>query len=206
MLAETGKAVQTAPKRWLCSDHHFGHANILTFKNDKGDPVRPGFSDVTHMDETMIARHNLTVGDRDKVHFLGDVGMSRKHLEKILPRLKGRKRLVLGNHDTLPVEFYAEHFEEVLAWRQFKEGDITLFCSHFPLHTSAFVLRGKQGGPGARINVHGHIHERTIRDPRYINVCVEHTDYFPVPYETILKRAQTQSDLAQKTTQKESAR
>ena len=84
---------------WFASDHHFGHAALLTFTKDDGSHARPGFSDVDHMNETMIANHNRVVGPTDRVYFLGDVGFSRATLAAVLPRLNGKKRLILGNHD-----------------------------------------------------------------------------------------------------------
>ena len=68
---------------WFASDHHFGHANLLKFTSDDGAYVRPGFSDVDHMNETMIANHNRVVGVADRAYFLGDVGFSRATLAAV---------------------------------------------------------------------------------------------------------------------------
>ena len=57
---------------WFASDHHFGHAALFTFTKDDGSHARPGFRDVDHMNETMIANHNRVVGPTDRVYFLGD--------------------------------------------------------------------------------------------------------------------------------------
>ena len=76
---------------WVISDTHFGHANILSYSD------RP-FSNVTEMDEYMVTAWNETVKDGDIVYHLGDVYFSSVGAQN-LPKLKGRKRLVLGNHD-----------------------------------------------------------------------------------------------------------
>ena len=68
---------------WFASDHHFGHANLLKFTSDDGAYVRPGFRDVDHMNETMIANHNRVVGVADRAYFLGDVGFSRATLAAV---------------------------------------------------------------------------------------------------------------------------
>lgn len=170
---------------WFISDTHFGHANILTFTGADGAPVRPGFDDVRHMDDYMVTCWNETIKPDDRVYHLGDVGMSRKAVEPILPQLHGQKRLLLGNHDTLDVKFYRTYFKKVASWRHFTEPDVALVCTHCPLHESSFLGRYD----GTCLNVHGHIHRRTIDDPRYRNVCVEVTDYYPVHYDTLIAEA-----------------
>jgi calcineurin-like phosphoesterase family protein len=166
---------------WFASDHHFGHANLLKFTSDDGAYVRPGFRDVDHMNETMIANHNRVVGVADRAYFLGDVGFSRATLAAVLPRLNGKKRLILGNHDYSDrqmMRFYLEHFQKVMSWRHFTE-------THCPLHESSFLGRYN----GSCINVHGHIHARRIDDPRYVNICVEQIDYTPVSYDWLIAKA-----------------
>jgi calcineurin-like phosphoesterase family protein len=173
---------------WFASDHHFGHANLLGFAADDGTPARSGFRDVDHMNETMIANHNRVVAPDDRVYFLGDVGFRKATLAAVLPRLNGRKRLILGNHDYSDrgmVRFYLEHFQKILSWRHFTEPDCALICTHFPLHESAFLGRY----PGTCVNVHGHIHRRRIPDRRYINVCVEQIGYTPVSYDWLTAEA-----------------
>ena len=172
---------------WFASDHHFGHANLLKFTSDDGAYVRPGFRDVDHMNETMIANHNRVVGVADHAYFLGDVGFSRATLAAVLPRLNGKKRLILGNHDYSDrqmMRFYLEHFQKVMSWRYFTEPDCALICTHCPLHESSFLGRYK-----GSCNVHGPIHARRIDDPRYVNICVEQIDYTPVSYDWLLAKA-----------------
>ena len=122
---------------WFASDHHFGHAALLTFTKDDGSHARPGFRDVDHMNETMIANHNRVVGQTDSVYFLGDVGFGKTTLAAVLPRLNGKKRLILGNHDYSDrqmIRFYLEHFQKIMSWRHFTEPDCALICTHYPLH------------------------------------------------------------------------
>lgn len=175
------------PNIYVTSDTHFGHTNMLRFTNPDGSLVRPGFRDVSHMDEVIIERWNEVVRPEDKIYHLGDVGFNLEHLQGILPRLNGHKRLIIGNHDLLDMGFYAKYFKRIQAWRQFvdKDRNCAIICSHFPLHESSFLGRYA----GRCINVHGHIHARVIDDPRYINVCVERTDYRPVLLEKLLDRA-----------------
>ena len=170
---------------WHISDHHLGHANILKFTDGDGKVTRPGFRDLEHMHHVMVERHNARVTPQDKVYFHGDVAWKVDALQRVLPLMNGKKRLILGNHDTLDVGLYRKHFKKVLAWRQFTHDDCAIVCTHFPLHKSSFLGRF----PGACLNVHGHIHCRVINDPSYRNVCVEQTDYTPVNHDVLVAAA-----------------
>lgn len=184
---------------WFLSDHHFNHKNILTFRTDtpNGELIRPGFTDVNHMNEVMIENHNRTVKNGDKVYFLGDVSFANPdRMHTVLSRLNGKKRLILGNHDTFHVSEYAKHFGKIMSWRAFGEFKKKFICCHYPLHPQSFQYR--KGSPGWC--VHGHIHEKLVRlntnkdliptgapDPKFINVCVERRNYTPVHVEDLMK-------------------
>jgi calcineurin-like phosphoesterase family protein len=167
----------TTRQIWIISDTHFNHANIIKYCD------RP-FKDPAQMNEVMIENWNAVIKPTDIVYHLGDVYMGDKQRAgEILRQLHGRKRLVLGNHDTMEDGILHKAFEKTLVWRYFKEEKILL--SHIPLHPSSFV-----GGPEAATrNIHGHIHEKQVLlpdgsiDPRYRCLCVEHTEYKPVPIE-----------------------
>lgn len=162
---------------WVVSDTHFGHANILKYCD------RP-FASVAEMNEAMIDNWNSVVKDNDIVYHLGDVFMSREG--KVLDRLKGRKRLILGNHDADPSrdDYLRTHFQKVMVWRMFPEFGLVL--THVPIHESGLEFKVSK-------NVHGHIHDKLIMkgmrgkcpDDRYINVSVEHINYTPVPLESL---------------------
>ena len=84
-------------KVFVTSDLHFGHDNILKYCN------RP-FRDIHEMNEYIVAEWNRRVGDTDTVYILGDVAMGPRssdpqYASSFLSRLKGKKRVVLGNHD-----------------------------------------------------------------------------------------------------------
>lgn len=167
---------------FFISDHHFGHANILTFKNSDGTPLRE-FQDVDHMNEIMIQRHNLVVRPGDKVYFLGDVVMSRKTSAlQVLARLNGEKVLIKGNHDQCNAEAYLQYFKDIRGSHQF-EG---LIMTHIPIHPESLARWG--------LNVHGHLHNNVVRmplsqipDKRYFNVSVERLNYMPISLEELRK-------------------
>lgn len=85
-------------KTWVISDTHFGHANILTFRDSSGDLIRPGFKNIDEHDQLIIDNWNSVVKPEDRVYHLGDVAIPRRGL-KFLYALNGRKALIGGNHD-----------------------------------------------------------------------------------------------------------
>ena len=164
---------------FVVSDHHFGHANICKFLNDDGTKVRP-WDDVDEMDEVLIQNHNKVVGHNDKCYFLGDVTFSKKHLHKIA-RLNGDKVLIKGNHDNLKLSDYIPYFRDIRACHVL----FNLIMTHIPIH--------EQELKRFKLNLHGHLHGNLVRDkwgnpdPRYKNVCVEHTNYTPIPFDDLFK-------------------
>ena len=172
-------------KTFVISDTHFNHANILNFTNHAGEKVRPEFDSVEAMNEHMIECWNSVVGDNDVVYHLGDVHFGATANEasnrSILRRLKGRKYLIIGNHDNLEDPVLYESFRKVTFWNYLKQYDLSL--SHIPLHES--TMREGKAGPKTR-NIHGHIHRNPPPSENHINVSVEWVNYTPVNVESLL--------------------
>ena len=130
---------------WVISDTHFGHVNIIKYCD------RP-FSSAKEMDEYILTMWNETVKDEDIVYHLGDVYFGSDGLN-ILPHLKGRKRLILGNHDNGKDQNLHRHFQKITMWRMFPEFDCVL--SHVPIHESSLSKTNTMR------NIHGHIHNNS---------------------------------------------
>ncbi len=84
-------------QKFYTSDTHFGHQLMLS----PTVGARP-FADTREMDEYLIDAWNSVVRPDDVVFHLGDFAFGLKdgiRIRSIFNRLKGRKRLVLGNHD-----------------------------------------------------------------------------------------------------------
>jgi calcineurin-like phosphoesterase family protein len=168
---------------WVISDTHFGHENILKFKDKDGQPVRD-FESVEEMNETMVDRWNSVVKQGDKVYHLGDVFFgSKDNFKTLWPRLKGHKRLIVGNHDDIKFLSSGGFFGKVQMWRMFPEFKLVL--THVPLHLSQLQRFISQTETRYLTNVHGHIHQNPSPEGPYKCVCVEQTDYTPMSIEEL---------------------
>ena len=86
-------------KVWFTSDLHFWHKNICKYCN------RP-YESVEEMNEAIIQNWNAVVKDDDIVFVTGDLGFCGiEKLKPLLERLKGKKYLIQGNHDSDKVVF-----------------------------------------------------------------------------------------------------
>lgn len=168
-------------KIWVTSDTHFGHANIIKFCN------RP-FDDVYHMNDQLVENWNSKVDDGDIIYHLGDVyfggNLGADYWDHFFTRLKGRKRLIVGNHDNPKDQRLIKTFEKIMMWRMFPE--IGLLLTHVPVHASTLNEAPKR--PNGLINVHGHTHLNGPPDDsgNYICVCTELTNYAPVDIEELV--------------------
>lgn len=145
---------------FVTSDLHFGHRNIA---------LKRGFDAVEQHDEFIIKMWNETVKKKDVVYILGDITMETKTFYLYLDRLNGVKKVVGGNHDL------GKHVKELLKHINSFSGMIKLrrgvILTHFPIHPNQ--LRRFE------INIHGHVHEKTLKDYRYRNVSLENIDFKP---------------------------
>lgn len=157
------------------ADAHFGHRNIANFRplsNSGGrleivDPqtraktVIPDADANTHLIATHwmnTVRKAVAFHRSDIVFCLGDIAFNEDAL-RLVHSLPGRKILIGGNHD------HACPFASEVYWQQ--HGMLRykgFWLTHCPVHPEE--LRGKP-------NAHGHVHDKSIADPRYFNLSVE---------------------------------
>lgn len=78
---------------YFTADLHLGHNNIIKTCN------RP-FSSVDEMDDILIENWNKKVKGNDTVYIVGDLIWKGIDPKPYLDRLKGKKILVRGNHDS----------------------------------------------------------------------------------------------------------
>lgn len=175
---------------YFTSDLHLGHKNIVSYCN------RP-FNSVEEMDKAILSRWQKTVTrDDDIVWVLGDISIdgSFKHALDLMRTLRGRKRLIMGNHDrcfighsewTRHMKYYQVVFELVLPSAVTKVGGTKVLLSHFPYSGDS---RGEDRYDQYRLPdlgmplLHGHTHSTEVKSqhPRQIHVGVDSWDFRPV--------------------------
>ena len=161
-------------KKWLISDMHFGHGNIIKYEN------RP-FSSAEQMDQHITENWNATVKPDDMIFVLGDVSFYPKEkTAEIIQSLHGRKYLIMGNHDLARSETF---------WKEVGFS----FVSRFPICIDSFYWLSHEpmflSSAMPYVNIHGHIHSKimsTDTEPnQYVNVSVECIQYTPIFFDTI---------------------
>jgi calcineurin-like phosphoesterase family protein len=142
---------------YFIGDPHLGHKNIHTF--------RKFLKNEEHNTKLITEQWKKTIRNRDQVFVMGDAAFTEEALIS-LGNLPGRKILVKGNHDDMvSTALQSQVFEEIHGIIKYKR----MWLSHAPIHPAE--LRGKP-------NVHGHVHEATIKrfgliDKRYFNTCID---------------------------------
>ena len=158
------------------ADPHFGYEPTLVW--------RPGFSSVEEMDEALIAAWNAVVSDGDTVYLIGDIGWNDGHVPcRTLARLKGRKHLIRGNHDTgfADAPLLYRYFESVTDFWELEDGEHHIILSHYP------ILYNKRG-----YMIHGHLHGSSVfhevlaEFPRVLNAGVDVNGFAPVTLEQLI--------------------
>jgi calcineurin-like phosphoesterase family protein len=164
--------------KFVISDTHFCHANILKFKDKEGKRFRGSiFNTTEEMNEKIIENWNSVVCPQDIVYHLGDVYFGNTaEVREIFKRLNGHKRLIVGNHDNIKQIAKENWFQKIQMWRMFAEEKLLL--THVPVHESALEFRNL-------VNIHGHIHQNTSPEGPYINVSAEAVNYTPVAFEEL---------------------
>ena len=133
---------------FFIADTHFGHGAII-------DLCHRPFKCVEEMDSIMIERWNKKVSPNDTVYIVGDLFYKHKNPEKILKQLKGKKRLVVGNHDAgwLKEVDASHHSLSVDHLIEISDGKHKLVLCHYPVMCWKHELKSYM--------IHGHIHNNT---------------------------------------------
>lgn len=161
---------------YFTGDQHFGHRNIIRYTN------RP-FNTVEEMDEGLISRWNEVVRANDTVYILGDISLyGVNKTAEILGRLKGRKAVLIGNHDGVLCTsvFYKELFFLMDKLYTLKVHNRRYILCHYPLYSW-------EGAYSGACLLYGHTHKSSIStlSRRAYNVGVDLNDYYPISLEDI---------------------
>ena len=167
---------------FFTADTHFGHKNILKLCN------RP-FEMIEEMNETLIENWNHRVSGMDTVYIVGDMFFRCSDAEAILRRLKGKKRLIVGNHDSswMNKVDLNRYFVNVDRLREISDGKHALTLCHYPLLTWNHAKKSYM--------IHGHIHADTSADyfplicnrSNVLNAGVDINGFMPVSFDELFQ-------------------
>lgn len=166
---------------YFTSDLHHNHEKIIKYCN------RP-FANADEMTEVMVENHNKTVRhDNDITWFLGDFSFykDKAQVEILLGRLRGRKFLILGNHDQSfhrDIGGWEKIFYRVVE-QTFVPGTHPWTLSHFPHLSWNHSHRGS-------FHLHGHTHGKVPFDPkiRRLDVGVDSHEFRPWHQDEIVEK------------------
>ena len=165
------------------SDLHLGHTAIMKLR---------GFEYIDEYNEEIIKRINSVCGKKTLLFVLGDITMENKKYIPLLGRLNCRIVLVGGNHDERSdFKLFSEYVESMSGCIEYKGFILT----HIPIHAQEIDrFRG---------NIHGHLHEKTVKrrryspmkitvteeeDERYLNVSWDRLEGIPISLERVLEK------------------
>jgi len=134
---------------YFTSDLHLGHTNII-------ESCRRPFATTEEMDQTIIKNWNSTIQEDDEIYVLGDFFWTRKDFIKYKDKLKGRKYLIKGNHDSNYLNKEAEeYFEWVKDYYVLKYNKVKHILFHYPILNWDGMWRGSK-------HLHGHTHNKEV--------------------------------------------
>lgn len=169
---------------YYTADLHFGHRNVISMDG------RP-FNTVEEMNKTLIDNWNSRVTNKDDVYIIGDIAFrSETDVMDILKGLKGRKHLILGNHDKPIEKVWKNNRDKVLQLEDVYdirtvtdtvEGrNVQVVMCHYPIVEWPYYFRDSY-------HVYGHIHNNKNRayevmkgEPRALNAGCMINNYMPV--------------------------
>ena len=172
------------------SDLHLGHENVLKH--------RTMFDTIEEMNETLINNWNKKVHKSDDVYIVGDFSYRSKiPVETYLERLKGKKHLILGNHDPdwlkqSQYEKLSQYFCSINSFHTFKKNKVQITLCHFPMLEWS---GSRYASKGASYLIHGHIHNNKNKiyeyikgnQPTALNCGVDVNNFEPVTFEELIE-------------------
>lgn len=191
-------------KQFVTSDWHLGHEKSIEFDD------RP-FKGIQHMHESLVNNYNSLVGPEDLCYFLGDIGF-RGAFNDIIPKLNGKKVLIIGNHDPSKGAMYDAGFDLVLNAAMLSMGKSIITMSHCPLRgvprespikEDGSLMKNFASGDNwhgesrhqafslpdfGQFHLHGHTHKKKGEDviaDRQWDISVVGNNYRPVSFRQI---------------------
>ncbi len=162
-------------KRWIISDTHFNHKNIIQYCG------RP-FNSIEDMNEGLICNWNNKVAHDDLVYHLGDFSLTsnKEFVTEIVKRLNGQIILIMGNHDQKPHQWYMDCGFVNTTRKPIIVDDNIILMNEPPKEE---YISNKY------YYCFGHVHDKIAPIEKYSNtlcVCVERLGYYPLNFQEII--------------------
>lgn len=160
------------------ADFHLGHQNIIKYCG------RP-WKTVKDMEDSLIENYNAVVTDDDTVFILGDLTLAGSEylptVDRWVRQLKGKKHLILGNHDRIaPFQYMDLGFISVHTGLElFVPG---LERKVYLCHDPAWAVTAPD-----TLFLCGHVHNLFKQVKNALNVGVDVWEYHPVSELTLRK-------------------
>ena len=141
--------------RYYISDLHFYHANMNTQMDQRG------FASFEEMNEYMIEQWNKKVRKNDEVVILGDFSIAKgEKTNELLQRLKGKKYLIVGNHDRFLNDktFDRSLFKWIEPYMELNDNKRKVILSHYPVFCYNGQYRLNDQGEPKVYMLYGHVH------------------------------------------------
>lgn len=171
--------------KWYMADPHFGHEAALTWETTPRH-----FRSTEEMDRAIIDRINERVASEDLLFILGDFAVSNDpdYVAHVFNALRGRKVLILGNHDLdkkgnvkaalagLPWDVSPVHAMET------KDGGHRLYMSHY-------AHRVWPAGHYGSYHFYGHSHGNLpgVGRSRDVGIDMPDMDFGPRRFEQLIE-------------------
>ena len=170
-------------KNLYVADLHLGHANIIWLSNRN-------FKNIDEMNETYIKEWNNVVSNEDDVWICGDLFLKSKTPPiDMLKRLKGKKHLIVGNHDTSILKPPIRNlFVSIHDMYTIEDGNDKIVLCHYPICEWNGYFRNV-------LHFYGHIHNNVetntyqiMKDiPNAYNVGIDILDGIPRTKEEVIR-------------------
>lgn len=156
---------------WFTADDHINHTNIIKHTN------RP-FASIEEMDNVLINNWNSVVAPNDTVYVLGDFVWFKRTsaTQSYLDRLKGKKILIMGNHDDNRTA--KASWQEVYDLKTIRIDNQFIVLSHYGMRTWDKSFHGSWC-------LFGHSHSRLPPYGKSFDVGVDCWNYTPISYDFV---------------------
>lgn len=141
--------------------------------------IRPQFKTVEEHDKFVIDELNRTANKHDTLLLLGDIGIGAKSYGMLKTLNCQNVILVPGNHcgERSPIDSSAFKYMMGAYTRYLPHSKIKAVFTHIPVHPSCLDRW--------HVNIHGHLHDQVVDDPRYFCVSAEQLHFKPIDMESI---------------------